>query len=103
MNLVEEILREHSKKQKDKIVNYVGNDPKRFAQIVEVFLQGPYRVTQRAAWPLSYCVEKYPDLLKPHFRKIFKQLAKENIHDSVNRNTGMPPDAAGRGTQKGCD
>ena len=30
MNLVEEILKDHRKKQKDKIVNYVGNDPKRF-------------------------------------------------------------------------
>lgn len=40
MNLVEEILKEHSKKQKDKIVNYVGNNPDRFAQLVDVFLQG---------------------------------------------------------------
>jgi hypothetical protein len=87
MNLVEEILKEHSKKQKDKIVNYVDNDPKRFAELVHVFLQGPYRVTQRAAWPLSYCIEQYPDLLKPHFRKIISQLGKKNIHDSVKRNT----------------
>ena len=28
---VNEILKEHSKSQKDKIVNYVNNDPKRFA------------------------------------------------------------------------
>lgn len=87
MNLVEEILKDHSKKQKDKIVNYVGDDPKRFTQLVEVFLQGPYRVTQRAAWPLSYCIEKYPNLLKPHFRKIIRQLGEQNIHDSVKRNT----------------
>lgn len=87
MNLVEEILREHSKKQKDKIVSYVGHDPKRFAELVHVFLKGPYRVTQRAAWPLSYCIERYPDLLKPHFRKILVQLGKKNIHDSVKRNT----------------
>lgn len=87
MNLVEEILKEHSKKQKDKLVNYVDNDPKRFAELVHVFLQGPYRVTQRAAWPLSYCIEQYPDLLKPHFRKILSQLGKKNIHDSVKRNT----------------
>lgn len=87
MNLAEEILKEHSRKQKDKIVNYVGNDPKRFARLIDVFLQGPYRVTQRAAWPLSYCVENYPGLLKPHFRKILKQLGEQNIHDSVKRNT----------------
>jgi hypothetical protein len=87
MNLVGEILKEHNKKQKDKIVNYVGNDPKRFAQLVDVFLLGPYRVTQRAAWPLSYCIEKYPDLLKPHFKKILSKPEEKNIHDSVKRNT----------------
>jgi len=86
MNLVEEILKEHSRKQKDKIVNYVANDPARFAQLVAVFLQGPYRVTQRSACPLSYCVEKYPGLLQPHFRKILTQPGKKNIHDSVKRN-----------------
>jgi len=86
MNLVEEILKVHSKKQKDKIVSYVGNDRKRFAQLVDVFLQGPYRVTQRAAWSLSNCIEKYPDLLKPHFKKILGQLSNDNIHDSVKRN-----------------
>lgn len=87
MNLVEEIHKEYTKNQKDKIVNYVGHDPKRFSELVDVFLQGPYLVTQRAAWPLSYCIEQYPDLLQPHFRKILAQLGKKNIHDSVKRNT----------------
>jgi hypothetical protein len=86
MNLVEEILREHTKKQKDKIVSYVGHNPKRFSELVDIFLQGPSLVTQRAAWPISYCIEQYPDLLKPHFRKILTQLGKKNIHDSVKRN-----------------
>lgn len=87
MNLVKEILKEHSKKQKDKIVSYIGHDPKRFAELVHVFLEGPYRVTQKAAWPVGYCIEQYPDLLKPHFRKILYQLGEKNIHDSVKRNT----------------
>ncbi len=87
MNLVKEILTEHSKKQKDKIVSYIGHDPKRFAELVHVFLEGPYRVTQKAAWPVGYCIEQYPDLLKPHFGKILYQLGEKNIHDSVKRNT----------------
>ena len=87
MNLIVEILKEHSKNQKDKIVTYVGNDPKRFAQLVEVFLSGPYRVTQRAAWPLSYCIEKHPELLHPHWKKILAFVGRPGIHDSVKRNT----------------
>ncbi len=87
MNWTTEILKEHSKRQCDKIVSYVGNDPERFAQLVAVFLQGPYRVTQRAAWPLSYCVEEHPELLQPHWRKILAFVSKPGIHDAVKRNT----------------
>jgi len=49
--------------------------------------KAPYRVTQRSAWPLSYCVERYPGLLQPHFRKIILQLNEKTIHVSVKRNT----------------
>ena len=86
MNLIKEILKKHSKSQKDKIVNYVNNDPKRFADLVAVFLAGPYRVTQRAAWPLSYCVENNPGLIKPHLKKIIDFLGKPGEHDAVKRN-----------------
>ena len=86
MSLINEILKEHSKSQKDKIVNYVNNDPKRFADLVATFLAGPYRVTQRAAWPMSYCVENYPTLIKPHLKKIIDFLGKPGEHDAVKRN-----------------
>jgi hypothetical protein len=87
MNLTSQILKEHSKKQKDQIVDHVGNDPKRFAQLVDTFLKGPYRVTQRASWPLSYCIEKHPDLLQPHWKKILAFASRPDIHDAVKRNT----------------
>ncbi len=86
MNLVNVILKEHSKAQRDKITSYVGEDPKRFAELVAVFLAGPYRVTQRASWPLSYCVEHNPNLVKPHLKKILSYLHKQDEHDAVKRN-----------------
>lgn len=86
MNLVKVILYEHSKPQMEKITRYVGNDPKRFAELVDVFLAGPYRVTQRASWPLSYCVEYNPSLIKPHLKKILNYLYKEGEHVAVKRN-----------------
>jgi hypothetical protein len=87
MNLVEIILKEHSKSQTKKIMKYVGNNPSRFTELVKVYLAGPYRVTQRAAWPLSYCVEHHPQLIKPHLGRIVKFLSVPGIHDSVKRNT----------------
>lgn len=86
MNWSKVILKEHSKPQRDKIVAYVGNDPEKFAELVEVFLQGPYRITQRSSWPLSYLVEQHPELLRPHWKKILAFASKPGIHDAVKRN-----------------
>lgn len=86
MNLKEVILKEHSKRQCDKVVTYVGANASRFSQLVDVFLSGPYRITQRAAWPLSCCVEKHPKLIEPHLKKIFTYTLKPGVHDAVKRN-----------------
>jgi hypothetical protein len=87
MKLAEELLRMDSKKQKDKIVGYVGNDPKKFAHLIDIFLQGPYRITQRAAWPVSYCIQQHPHLLAPHLKKILTFAGRPDIPDAVKRNT----------------
>jgi hypothetical protein len=86
MNLREEILKEHSKRQNLKIVKYVGNDQQRFDELVQLFLGSEYRITQRAAWAVSCCVEEHPDLIKKHLRKIILNL-KNPVHDAVKRNT----------------
>ena len=87
MNLVKAILQEHSRAQASKISKYVGSDPERFMVLVDVFLKGPYRVTQRAAWPLSLVVEQHPILIIPHLKKILDHLNQPGIHDAVKRNT----------------
>ncbi|HEY0655685.1 MAG TPA: hypothetical protein VGD65_21270 [Chryseosolibacter sp.] len=87
MDLQKEILKEHSKAQTQKIVKFIGSSPARFKELVTVFLAGPYRVTQRAAWPLAICVEHYPSLVKPHLSALLKHLDKPGIHDAVKRNT----------------
>ncbi len=87
MNLKETILQEHSKKHCDKIVHYIGNNKERFAKLMILFFKGEYRVTQRAAWPMSYCVKNHPELIKPYFKKLLDNLKKKNLHDAVLRNT----------------
>jgi hypothetical protein len=85
-NLKEVILKEHSKKQCDKVVAYVDHNSARFAELVNLFLEGPYRITQRAAWPLSCCVERNPTLIQPHLKKILNYSMKPGAHDAVKRN-----------------
>ena len=85
---LEQLLRdEHSKKQTDRIVRYIGNDEQRFAALIRLFFRGEYRITQRAAWPLSYCVRAHPELIGPYFKPLLDNLARKDIHSAVIRNT----------------
>ena len=87
MNLREEILKEHSKSQRDKIVDWVGDSKQRFNELFRLFLNDEYRVTQRAAWPVSYCVGAHPAFIRDNFGKLLKNLEKPNLHDSIKRNS----------------
>ena len=86
MDLLKAIEKEHSKTQCEKIVKYVGGDKDRFAELMQLFLKGEYRVTQRAGWPLSICVEKHPELITPYFKQILPLLKKPGVHNAVVRN-----------------
>lgn len=85
--LIEIIASGTFKKQTDRIVAYVGDDKERFAQLIELFFKGDYRVTQRAAWPLSYCVRYHPELITPYYRQLLDNLGRKDIHVAVIRNT----------------
>lgn len=86
MDLLKEIDREHSRAMRNRIVAFVGQKKAHFAQLVGVFLAGPYRVTQRAAWPLSYCVQKHPELIFPHLGKVLAAAERPGAIDAVKRN-----------------
>ncbi len=46
-----------------------------------------YRVVQRAAWPLSYCVIAHPVLINKHFGRLISNMHQPNLHNAVKRNT----------------
>ena len=87
MNLRETILERHSKAQCDKIVKYIGNNKERFAELMDLFFKGENIITQRAAWPMSYCVKNHPKLIEPYYKKLLNNLEKPRLHDSIPRNT----------------
>lgn len=87
MELRSAILKEHSKQNCDRIVNWIGHSQERYDQLVDLFLHDEYRVVQRAAWPLSEIALKYPDLVKKHLDKIIDNLKKPGLHEAVKRNT----------------
>jgi hypothetical protein len=87
MDLKKTLEKGHSKTQTNAIVSYIGINKNRFKALVKVYLDGPYRITQRAAWPLSYAVEAHPSLIIPHLKQIIDFLEQPGIHDAVKRNT----------------
>ena len=86
MNIREALLAEHSRRQTMKIVDHVGADPTRFRVLMDHFLGDTYRLSQRAAWAVSYCAERHPGLVKPYFGKLIEQLERGDAHVAVRRN-----------------
>jgi hypothetical protein len=86
-NLRDEILKEHSKIQCDKIVKWIGSSEQRFNELFHLFITDEYRVVQRAAWPLSYAAIAHPELMKDNFGKLVSKLKKPNLHNAVKRNS----------------
>jgi hypothetical protein len=86
MNLREAVLKEHSRRQTDKIIKYVGSDQKKFDELVNLFLHDEYRVVQRAGWSLAYIAIEHPQLITKHLKKIVTYVKKPGLHDAVKRN-----------------
>ena len=69
-----------------RIVRYVGNDPKRFRELMTIFLGKEYRPTQRASWAVNYCAEHHPELVKPYLTRLIGLLETDDGHDAIRRN-----------------
>jgi hypothetical protein len=86
MNLRQEILKEHSKDQCKKIVDWIGSSQKRFDELFRLFINDEYRVVQRAAWPISNAVMANPTFIESHFEELIKKLKQPALHGAVRRN-----------------
>lgn len=86
MDIRQSLMAVHSKQQAEAIVEFIGDDPERFAELMKLFFAGEYRLTQRAAWPMSYCAELHPELIRPYLPKLLKSLERDDQHDAVRRN-----------------
>ena len=86
MDIKKRLEEEHSKTLTMAIVAFIGDDKKRFKILMDIFLQGEYRLTQRAAWPLSYVVINHPKLVQPYFEKLVKKLQEPDSHPAIARN-----------------
>jgi hypothetical protein len=87
MNIKEEILKEHSKKQVLQIAAYASLSKKNFKELVKCFLADDYRLAQLASWSLFWAVKKDPDLVKPYIPDVVAQMQRTDVHNSVVRHS----------------
>ena len=86
MDLEKTLLKRYSKEQCNAIVDYIGDDPEKFDRLMKLFLSEESIVRQRAGWPLSFCVQRYPGLARPYFDQLLKMLNTPSIHPAISRN-----------------
>jgi hypothetical protein len=86
MNILETLLVEHSRANSLKIADYIGDDAEKFADLMKIFFNDEYRLSQRAAYVFMISVDRYPELIKPYLKKLINQLYRKDVHDSIRRN-----------------
>ena len=79
---------DHSRKQTNTIVNFVGDDKKKMKALMSFFLDNKWewRFNQWAAWPVGYIGRKYPKLIIPYFEDLIRVMDNPS-HNAVLRNT----------------
>lgn len=86
MNLRNQILQEHSKKNANLIAAWIGNNTERFDELMQLFLYDEYRVTQRCAWIVGFYGESHPEMLLPYLSKMLERCTQKGIHVAIKRN-----------------
>jgi hypothetical protein len=86
MNIRETLAIEHSKANSLKIADYIGDNAEKFADLMKIFFNEEYRLSQRAAYVFMILVDCHPHLIKPYLKKLISQLDRKDVHNSIRRN-----------------
>lgn len=84
-DLVNRLAGRQSRANLQAVVDFIGGDPSRFAELVRIFDRGHGRIRQCAAWPISVVAERHPELLVPHLGKLVEYLPRKDVHNAVKR------------------
>ena len=85
MDLEKELLREHSKRQISRMVEWVGSDPCRFRAFLDLMLGDGEILARRAAWVVGDAAEACPALARPHLPKLLDRLTRPALPEAVMR------------------
>lgn len=87
MDIKKEIELEHSKKMALKVSTYIIEKPKRFNELLKLFLSDDYVIVQRSAYVISHCCDNRPAFAKEHSVALIDSLAiEQKRHVAATRN-----------------
>jgi hypothetical protein len=86
MNYRKELEQGQSKILTTAKVKEVANSQKKMDELMRCFVDGPIRITQRAAWPMSDIAKKHPHLLFKYYPTLLTLLNQKDKPDAINRN-----------------
>ena len=86
MSFKQRLENEYCKATIHTIVNEICEQPKKMNELMQTFVDGPLRITQRAAWPLGFIAQRQPVLLSNYYDILIEELHKEDNHDAITRN-----------------
>lgn len=85
MQLKTQLLKENSKANWQLVVDYVGDNPTRFNELMNLFMGDDKKLIQRASQPVGVLGELYPQLILPYIPELISYLKTDPI-DAVQRN-----------------
>ena len=86
MNYRKELEKGQSKTLTTAIVNEVANSQQKMDELMQCFVEGPIRITQYAAWPMSDIAKKHPQMLLKYYPVFINLLNQKDKPDAINRN-----------------
>lgn len=75
-NLIEQLSGELSRRNTDYIAHWIGENPKRYKQIMEIVFAESPGIQMRAAWVISVVSDKYPILFKTYTHRVISNIKK---------------------------
>lgn len=85
MIFAEELLKSRSKEHRDKIIDYAGEDPGHFAELLDIMFHGEEpKLREYAAWAISHIGYNHPHLTIPHCAELIEVL-KKKAHPAIHR------------------
>lgn len=86
MDFKAQLTKEHSKENRDIMVNYLLQNPDEIGSLMGLFFSPNHLLVQRAAWVVGTLGEKRSELISPYFPQMVKEIRKKDAHVAVRRN-----------------